>query len=67
MAILTQWDGLKARGITLSRATIYRHMAAGEFPQSVKQGQWKISWVADEIDQWIVDRANARGEARQAS
>lgn len=57
---LIGWDGLRQRGITLHRITIHRHMKAGKFPRAVKQGDWRLSWVADEIDAWIRQRAEER-------
>ena len=60
--MLLDWNDLKARGIKLSRTTIYRHMAAGTFPQAVKQGEWKIAWPASEIDAWIAARMAARDQ-----
>jgi prophage regulatory protein len=37
----------------LSRSTIYRLMALGDFPQAVKLSTRAIGWRADEIDAWI--------------
>lgn len=51
--VLIDWNGLRARGITLSRPSIYRLMAANKFPKQVKQGERKIAWVASEIDEFI--------------
>lgn len=61
---LIGWDGLRAKGITLSETTIYRHMAAGKFPQARKQGEWKNAWVEQEIDDYIAGLPKVRGAWR---
>lgn len=49
-----------------SRPTIYKKMAVGEFPKTVKMGRASF-WVAGEIDSWIRERiAASRGEAAAA-
>ncbi len=42
---------------TLSRSTIYRMVAKGEFPQPIKIGQRRISWTSDAIQRWKNERA----------
>lgn len=44
---------------TYSRPSIYRLIAAGEFPQPLKLGQFKIAFREDEIREWIDTRARA--------
>ncbi|OLU23317.1 hypothetical protein BVH03_22285 [Pseudomonas sp. PA15(2017)] len=49
----------------LSRATIYRRMAAGTFPKSISIGdsearQAPVGWLLDEIEAWIAQRINGR-------
>ncbi|MEO0364962.1 MAG: AlpA family phage regulatory protein [Pseudomonadota bacterium] len=44
----------------LSHSTIYRLMARDEFPQSFALGANSVGWLADEIEQWIIDRALSR-------
>ena len=46
----------------LSRATIYRLMEAGEFPQSVKIGLRAVAWPSSEVQEWI-QAAIAKGRA----
>ena len=47
----------------LSRATIYRLMASGQFPCSFKIGQTASGWLASEIRSWINERAMSRQSA----
>ena len=42
-----------------SRATIYRDMEAGTFPQAVKIGQRAIGWRISDLEKWINDRVQA--------
>ena len=37
----------------LSKATIYRRLAAGEFPAPVKVGPKSIRFRADDVEAWI--------------
>ena len=43
----------------LSKASIYRQMHAGSFPQPVKLGERAVGWRADEISGWIETRERA--------
>ncbi|MDE8651828.1 helix-turn-helix transcriptional regulator [Novosphingobium album (ex Liu et al. 2023)] len=36
----------------LSRPTIYRQMAAGNFPRPRRIGVQAVAWVASEIEEW---------------
>lgn len=38
---------------SLSRATIYRKMARGEFPQSIQIGANSMAWHAHEFERWL--------------
>jgi len=58
--------------VGLSRPSIYRLMKLGEFPQQVKIGLSAVGWTRAEVEQWIVERMNARsvvavGELQQAA
>lgn len=44
----------------LSRATIYKMVRAGEFPQQVQIGANKVAWLRSEIEGWIQSSADAR-------
>lgn len=46
----------------LSRATIYRQMADGRFPQSVKLGERISAWPLAALEQWASERMNMKGE-----
>ncbi|MBW7849992.1 MAG: AlpA family transcriptional regulator [Rhodospirillales bacterium] len=46
-----------------SKPTIYRRIAAGDFPKPVKLGPASVGWLECEIDDWIKARADARGGA----
>jgi len=39
----------------LSRSTIYRKMAEGSFPRSVKLGEHSAGWRESAINRWIAD------------
>ena len=40
----------------LSRATIYRYMARGTFPQRRKVGPGRVAWLAPEVIAWSFSR-----------
>jgi predicted DNA-binding transcriptional regulator AlpA len=40
----------------LSRATIYRYMARGAFPQRRKVGPGRVAWLASEVIAWSFSR-----------
>ena len=40
----------------LSRATIYRYMACGAFPQRRKVGPGRVAWLASEVMAWSLSR-----------
>lgn len=50
----------------LSRATIYRLIAAGTFVQPVRLTGRNIAFVAAEVDAWIAARAAERDGAGRA-
>jgi len=39
---------------SLARPTIYKYMAKGQFPKPVSLGGRAVAWVAEEIDDWIM-------------
>lgn len=39
--------------IPYSKVHIYRLMRDGKFPKSIKIGEKRVAWLAEEIDQWI--------------
>ena len=46
--------------ISLSRATIYKYMADDSFPKPVSLGTKAVAWVEDEVENWIVEKIEAR-------
>lgn len=44
----------------LSRATIYKMVRDGDFPQQVQIGANKVAWLRSEVEGWIQSRADAR-------
>jgi len=42
---------------SLSAATIYRRMAAGDFPRAVSLGGRRIGWRESAINAWIAARS----------
>ncbi len=51
------WDlRTVAQKTGLSRATIYRYMARGDFPQRRKVGPGRVAWLASEITSWSLSR-----------
>ena len=37
----------------LSRATLYRYMDNGQFPQNVKLGPGRVAWRQQDVMDWI--------------
>lgn len=46
----------------LSRASIYRKLAAGDFVKPVRIGERSIAFIASEVDDWIAARAAERDQ-----
>ena len=46
---------------SLSSASIYRLIKKGEFPQQIKLAERSSGWLLHEVEQWLDDKANARG------
>jgi len=42
--------------IGLSRSSLYKHIAAGTFPQSIALGDRAIGFLSSDIDDWIDSR-----------
>jgi prophage regulatory protein len=49
--------------VSLSRSEIYRRMKLGVFPQRVRLGPKRIAFLESEIDAWMEERIQARGNA----
>lgn len=48
----------------LSRSSLYRLAAAGQFPKPVKLSSRAVGWRADEISAWIEARTAERDSGR---
>ena len=48
----------------LRRSSLYRKIAAGEFPLPVKIGERASAWVASEVSQWIEETIAASRSAK---
>ena len=45
---------------TLSRATVYRLIAKGEFPKQIKLSERASAWIEHEVLEWLDNRINNR-------
>mgnify|MGYP001128622128 CR=1 FL=1 len=43
----------------LSRSTIYRLEAAGDFPKRVKLSRGTVAWHENDVDIWMLERRHA--------
>ena len=61
-AVMSQLIDLRevCRRTALSRASVYRAVAAGGFPAPVKVGKRAVRWHSDDITDWILSRPLAR-------
>ena len=48
----------------LSKSTIYRLEADGDFPKRVRLGANSTGWHAEEIDQWLTSRPRVNGKLK---
>lgn len=53
-------EDLKTRGISYSRAQLYRKVKAKTFPAPVRLGENKVAWLSTEIEAWIEAISAAR-------
>ena len=44
----------------ISRSTIYRWMATGEFPKQISLGANMVAWLETEVDAWMKQRIGSR-------
>lgn len=59
-------DGLKAKGITLSRCQIWRLVRAKQFPAPFKVTAGRNGWLESEIDAYLNARLAERDAQRAA-
>lgn len=43
----------------LSRSSLYRLIAEGRFPASIRLSEKSVAWLASEVDAWIAERVAA--------
>lgn len=43
-----------------SKASIYRQMKAGTFPDPIRLGPRAVAWVLSEIEEWIESKKSLR-------
>jgi len=58
---ILRWPDVKKR-VGLGRTHVYQLIVASKFPKQIKLSECASGWVDSEIDQWIEDRIQARGE-----
>lgn len=61
MRLIRLTDVSQATG--LRRSTIYKYIAEGAFPKPVPLGGGRVAWVEQEIQDWIIERIEARDAA----
>ena len=49
-----------AKITTLSKASIYRLIKAGNLPKQVKLGERSSGWIESEIQDWVKQKMEAR-------
>jgi len=50
----------------ISKSTIYRLEAEGDFPKRVRLGPNSTGWYAEEIDEWLANRPRVSGSHQAA-
>jgi predicted DNA-binding transcriptional regulator AlpA len=61
LRVLRLRDLASQKGISFGRDYLYRLVRAGKFPQPFKLGEGVNAWMENEIDAWILERAQHRG------
>lgn len=49
----------------LSRTSVYKKIALGEFPPPIRLGARAVAWVESEVEAWLADRIKASRNAPQ--
>jgi prophage regulatory protein len=52
---------------SLSKPTIHRMMARGEFPRSVRVGHSRVAWRADDVRAWVNGLPDAMPDGKGAA
>ena len=58
--LITMKDIVKTT--SLSKATIYREIRKGNFPQKIKIGERRVAWKEAEVLDWLAKQDNPEGE-----
>jgi len=66
MTQLLDYADLRARGIRYAKPHLWRLWTKGKFPRPVKLSASRNVWRADEIQEWIEQRINARDRVASA-
>jgi prophage regulatory protein len=46
----------------ISRSSLYQFTKDNKFPKSVRLGERAVGWLESEIENWIAERAEQRGQ-----
>lgn len=57
---------LKRLGIIVSNSTLLRWEARGRFPRRLRLAGTSVAWLLNEIEQWLVERAEERSRTHYA-
>ncbi len=57
---LLNYEDLKRLGIDASKTNLWRMERQGRFPRRIRLSYRKIAWDANEIQEWLQARADAR-------
>jgi prophage regulatory protein len=57
---LVTYEGLKAKGIGLSKSTLLRKEKIGEFPARVQLARRVPAWIESEVDAFVEGKIAAR-------
>jgi prophage regulatory protein len=55
-----RFPDLRPAGVIFSRMHVDRLERRGQFPKRFRYGANSVAWVADEVDQWVEGRIQAR-------
>jgi prophage regulatory protein len=61
MKLITYSELRTQKGVTYQRDHLRRKCKAAEFPKPVSLSARRIGWIEQEVDDWLAERAAARG------
>jgi prophage regulatory protein len=62
---LLLFQDLRSKGITFSKAHLWRLERNGSFPKRVPLSAGRHAWVENEIDDWVTSRIAVRDGSRK--